>query len=163
MGGSISCGRSITSSSERPGPISIGSSGLELAAVPKLHKRLGISQRLDVLHRFTVHHVAYRQLDDLAALGARNVGNLEHLGGNVARRGIAANLPLDLVDERLVEIDSVAQAHEEDHANIAQLARRPVLTDDEALDHLVELLDLAVDLRGADAHAARVERGVGTP
>jgi hypothetical protein len=29
-----------------------------------------------------------------------------------------------------------------------------------ALEHLVELLDGAVDLGGADAHAARVQRGV---
>ena len=62
---------------------------------------------------------------------------------------------LDPVDERLVEHDAVLQAHEQHHAHVADLAGRPVLADDEALDDLGQLLDLPIDLRGADAHAAR--------
>ena len=59
--------------------------------------------------------------------------------------------------QRVVELRAGAQAHEEDDAHVVV----PVLADGERLEHLGDLLDLAVDLRGADAHAAGVERGVG--
>ena len=39
----------------------------------------------------------------------------------------------------------------------------PLLPDDEALQHLVELLDLAVDLRRPDADAAGVQHRVRAP
>ena len=56
-----------------------------------------------------------------------------------------------------VEADALAQAHEQHHARVAL----PLLADREALEHLVDRLDLPVDLGGADAHAARVQHGVG--
>ena len=60
----------------------------------------GVGQRLDVLHRPAVHDVAHRELDDLAALGARDVGDLHDLRRHVARRGVVADLLLDPVRER---------------------------------------------------------------
>ena len=39
-------------------------------------------------------------------------------------------------------------------------SRSHVLADGDALEHFVDLLDLAIDLGGADAHAARVQHGV---
>src|SRR5438552_4110601 len=137
-----------------------GGSALQFVTIPEFFERLGIGQRLDVLDRLAVHDIAHRQLDDLAALGARDVAHLHDLRRHVTRRGVGADLPLDPIDQRLVEGDTVAQADEQHHAHIAHFARRPILTDDDALYDFLELLDLAVDFGGPDAHSARVERGV---
>src|SRR5258708_26278212 len=128
------------------------SSGLELGPVAKLVQYLGVGQRLEVLHRQAVHNVAYRQLDDLAALGARDIAYLHDLRRHMPRRRVGADLPLDAIDQGVVERQPVAEPNEQDDAHVADLARRPILADDDALDDFVELLDLAVDLRGADAY-----------
>src|SRR5678809_676560 len=59
-------------------------SGLELRAVAELLQHLGIGKRFDVPHRSSVHDVAHGQLDDLAALRARYVGDLADLGRYVS-------------------------------------------------------------------------------
>ena len=133
----------------------------KLLPIAELLERLGIGQRLDVAHRQAVHDVAHRELDDLVALGARNVRHLHDLRRHVPRRGVGADVLLDPVDERRIEREAVLQAHEQDHAHVAHLARRPILADDEAFDDLGQLLDLAIDLRRADAHAAGIERRIG--
>src|SRR5882672_3243557 len=133
----------------------------ELGAVPEMLERLGVGERFDVLHRAAVHHVSHRQLDDLVRLGARDVRHLEYFGGHMARRGVLAYAPLDPGDQTFVERQALAQLHEQHHAHVADLPGRPGLPDDERLHNLVELLDLAVDLGGPDAHAARVEHGIG--
>ena len=51
----------------------------QLGAVAEVLERLGVGERLDVLHRPAMHHLAHRELDDLAALGARNIGDLHDL------------------------------------------------------------------------------------
>src|SRR5262245_35425996 len=58
-----------------PPPLQIG----ELLAVSEMRQCLGIGERLEIFHRPAVHDVAHRELDDLAALGARDVGHLQHL------------------------------------------------------------------------------------
>src|SRR4051812_42475619 len=128
----------------------------QLGAVLELLERLRVGERLDVLHLAPVHHVAYRQLDNLAALGAWNVGDLEDLRRHVARGGVVADAALDAIRDFVVHAEAVTQLDEEHDAHVAL----PVLADDERLDHLLELLDLAVDLRRADPDAARVEHGV---
>src|SRR6266536_1945016 len=135
-------------------------STLQLVAIPEFFERLGIGQRLDILDRLAMYDVAHRQLDDLAALGARNVAYLHDLRRYVARRGVGADPLLDAVDQRRVEDDAVAQPDEQHHTHVAHLAWRPILADDDALHDLVELLDLAVNLGRSDAHAARIERGI---
>ena len=75
-------------------------------------ERLGVGERLDVLHRAAVHHVAHRELDDLAALGARNIGDLHDFRGHVPRRRVGANVFLDTLRERIVEHESVAGVFE---------------------------------------------------
>src|SRR2546426_8647278 len=129
----------------------------QLGAVPEVLERLGIGQRLQVLHRPAMHHVAHRQLDDLPALGARDVFDLQDLGRDVPRGGVLADPALDCVDERIVERAIFAQLDEQHDPHVA----RPVLPDHQRLDDLLQLLDLAVDLRGADAHAAGVQHRVG--
>ncbi len=100
--------------------------------------------------------VAHGKLDDLARLGARNVGHLDDLRRHVARRGVLADLVADLLLERGVELGAIAQPHEQDDADVVV----PVLADDDRFQHLVHLLDLAVDLGRADANAARIQHRV---
>jgi hypothetical protein len=100
-----------------------------------------------------VNNVAHGELDDLAAPGARYVGDLHDLGGHVARRGVGADLAVDLLDEHLVQLAAGAQHDEEDDTGVVL----PFLANDEALLDFVELFDLAVDLGRADAHAAGVQ------
>ena len=47
--------------------------------------RLGVRQRLEVLYRPAVHHVAHGELHDLARLGARDVVDLQHLRRHVGQ------------------------------------------------------------------------------
>src|SRR5262245_11888069 len=54
----------------------------ELRAVAEMLQRLGVGERLDILHRPPVHDVAHRELDDLVRLGARDVRHLQHLRGH---------------------------------------------------------------------------------
>src|SRR5919198_6701370 len=126
----------------------------ELGPVLELLQRLGIGERLDVLHRAAVHHIAHRELDDLAALGARDVRHLADLGRHMARRSVVADAALDAVHHRLVELEPLAQLDEEYDAHVAL----PVLADYQRLDHLLELLHLAVDIGGARARPARGRR-----
>ena len=56
-----------------------------------------------------------------------------------------------------------AQLDEQHHARVARLLRRPQLADRDRFLDLVDLLDLAVDLGGADAHAARIQRRIRAP
>ena len=74
----------------------------------------------------------------------------------MARRRVLADAAADAILELVGERHAVAQPDEQHDALVVV----PVLADDEALDDLVELLDLAIDLGGADAHAAGVQHGI---
>ena len=102
-------------------------------------------------------HVADRELGDLAGAGARDVGDLNHLHRYVTGRALAADAPLDSVGQRVIQRDAFAQPDEEHDALVAL----PVLADADGLQHFVALFDLAIDLGGADAHAAGVQHRVG--
>src|SRR5262249_4662113 len=110
-----------------------------------------------------VNDLAHRELDDLVRLGPRDVPHLEHDRRNVPRRGVLAYARPDFRHERLVELAALAELDEQHDAHVADLPRRPGLADDDRLDDFVELLALAVDLGGSDAHTAGVENGVGAP
>lgn len=79
-----------------------------------------------------MHDIADGQFDDLAASGAGDVGHLQHLGGDVARRGAFANRSLDPGDQCVVEIDALLELHEQHQPDI----RLPVLSDDQGFGHL---------------------------
>src|SRR3546814_357569 len=115
--------------------------------------------RFAVLDRPAVNDVAHGELGDLAALGARDVRDADDPGRDVAGRGALADAGPDALLQGLVQRHAVAQADEQNDAHVIL----PVLADDQALDHLVQRLDLTVDLGGADPDAARVERRVGAP
>src|SRR6185295_20201421 len=70
----------------------------ELGSIAEIVQGLRIRQRLEVFRLAAVDHVAHRQLDDLAALGARDVGDLQDLGRNVAGSGVLPDLLLDFSD-----------------------------------------------------------------
>ena len=59
----------------------------------------------------------------------------------------------------VVERDAVGEHHEEDE--LARAALVVLEMDDQAVGDLRQLLDDAVELAGAEAHAAAVERRVG--
>ena len=63
----------------------------------------------------------------------------------------------DLLPQRLVELDAGLGAHEQHHAHVVL----PVLPDRQRLDDLGETLDGRIDLRGADAHSARIQHRIG--
>ena len=69
---------------------------------------------------------------------------------------LRADRVADAARERVVERDARPQAHEQHDAHVAL----PVLSDGDALLDLGQPFDLAVDLGGADAHAAGVEHRV---
>ena len=101
-------------------------------------------------------HLAHGQLGDLVVHRARNVGDRHDPGRHVARRAVAPDLPPDALDQGAVELRPVGQAHEQHDPLIAV----PFLADRERLDHLGDLLDLAIDLGGPDPHPARIEHRV---
>ena len=125
----------------------------ELGEVAKELERLRIGKRFLVLDLASVHDLANGKLGDLARLGTGNVGHLHDPGRDVARAGSGADLALDALAQPCIERQAWFQDHEQHNPHIVL----PVLTDDDALLHLFQLFDLAIDLRGADAHTAGIE------
>src|SRR5262249_52379001 len=108
-------------------------------------------------HVMTVHDVTHRELAQLAAPRPRDVGDRDDLRRHVSRRRARPHLVAYPPAEVVVDGHTGRGHHEQDDPRVTV----PFLTDGEALHHFAELLDLPVDLRGTDADAARVERGVG--
>ena len=82
------------------------------------------------------------QLDDLAALGTWDIRHLDHLGRDMARRGVASHLGADPFRSVPSSSRRPSQSDEQHDTHIVV----PALADDQASEHLVDLLDLAVDL-----------------
>ncbi len=82
----------------------------------------------------------------------------EDHGGHMAGRGAIAHLLLDQGDQLVIQGDARRQPHKENNAHVIV----PVLADGQGLKHLGDALDLGIDFSGADAHAAGIERGIGT-
>src|SRR4051812_4909051 len=132
-------------------------SRLQLDAVAKLRQRFGIREGVEVSHLASVHDVAHREFDDLAAPRAGDFVDAHDARRDVPRRGIRANSAADVFLELLGEGAAIAQPDEQDDALVAI----PLLADHEAFDHLLHLLDLAINLGGADTDAAWIEHRVG--
>ena len=103
-----------------------------------------------------MHDRAYRELDQLAALRARDVADLQDLRRHMARRRMVVDAAPDPRRQRVIEPHAVAQPHEQHDAHVVL----PLLRDHDRLEHVVDLLHCTIDLRGADAHAARVQDGI---
>src|SRR5215472_15340843 len=119
-------------------------------------ERAGVGERIPVLHRQAVNDVAYRELGEFAGERAREVGYRDDSGGNVARGGVGADGRADLLLQWLIELCTAGQAHEQYDTDIAV----PVLPHRQRLGNLRQALDRRVDLRGADAHPARIEHRI---
>ncbi len=130
---------------------------LQLGPVPELIERVRIRERFPVVDAAAVHHVAHGELYDLAALRPRDLADLHDALRHVARGGVGPHAVPDPLLERGVQRLPLAQPHEENDPFVPL----PLLSNDQALDDFIELLDLAVDLRGADPDAAGVQHRVG--
>lgn len=98
-------------------------------------------------------NVANRQFDNLSRLRPWNIGHLDDLCRNVARRGSRSNLRLDLGLKLLCEVKAIAEQHEQYDAYVIV----PILADTQGFGDLMQLLDLTVDFGRADPHAARIQ------
>ncbi len=103
-----------------------------------------------------MHDFAHRNLGDLAADRPRNIVNLEDLRRNVPGRLLLAYPVAQLRPQLLVQGQPFAQTDEKYDTDVAF----PLLSDADRFNDLVELFDDTVDLRRADAHAARIKHGV---
>jgi hypothetical protein len=130
-------------------------------SIARVHIKLiifRVGQRLAVLHRrpCTTSRTASSVILPLRCAGCRPPAR--SFAGTWRGVQPCGSAHLMRARERVVErVAARLQLHEEHDAHVAL----PVLADHHALQHLQLLLDLAVDLGRADAHAAGVEHRVG--
>src|SRR5262245_58860156 len=103
--------------------------------------------------------VADGKLRDLSRLGARDIGHSDDSCRYMSRAGARANLCPDALLKLAGELCAFGQTYEQYDPDIAV----PILTDAKRLGDFRQLLDLIVDFRSSDPHAARIERGIGAP
>ena len=133
-------------------------SALQLGPILELGQRFGIRERFDVPHGQAMHDIAHRQLDDLAVFVRGmsvtctiRAGTWRGVAFGADRAGgCAPPAPSSSATTSRRRTNSTTRT------SLLASAGRSRAT----LDHLVELLDLAVDFRRADAHAAGIEHGV---
>ena len=101
-------------------------------------------------------HVAHREFGDLAGERSGHVRHLQDDRRHVARRCVFADAAAQVRDQRRIQAGTFAQGDEQDDAGVAF----PLLAHAHGLRHGIHRLHLAVDLRGADAHAAGIQHGV---
>ena len=124
-------------------------------------ERLRVRERVaagHALRRLAHQDPLHRHLEELPGERARNGVDRGDPIGDVPRRAVVANAPPQRLLERVVEHGAVAQHDEQAHHAVGALARH---VDDEGIDDLVQGEHGPVDLGGAHAHAAAVDRRVG--
>src|SRR6185437_2194095 len=134
-----------------------GSSAGQFRQATEQVERLRIGQCVDIFHGTTVNDVSHRELGDLAADRARNVGDLNDLFWHVVRARVRADARADSPTKLLAQRLALHEAHEQHDAHVVRAVVRHGLADDDALDDLGKLLDLPIDLRRPDPNSARVE------
>src|SRR5207244_12447933 len=77
--------------------------------------------------------------------------------------GVLADAAPDALPQRLVQGETVAQADEQDDPLVRARGGADALPDRQALEHLRQLVHLAVNLGRTDTDAAGVERRVAAP
>ena len=70
---------------------------LKFRAICEQVQSLRIGERILVLYRSSVHHIAYSQFHDFSADRPRDIGNLKYLARNVARTSAPTYLLSDFV------------------------------------------------------------------
>src|SRR3569832_2112980 len=111
-----------------------------------------------LLHRHTHEDASHWNLHLLASQGVRNFLHLDDPVGFVSRRILIADLQTDAPCHILVQRPVALELHEQRHE---ELPARPVEVDDQRVLDLRHAEQRAIALRGADANAMAVERGVG--
>src|ERR1700722_657221 len=120
-------------------------------------ERVWIGERVAVVHRPSMNDIAHGKLGELARKRARHIGDRDDLGRHMPRRGAREDDAADLLIECGMERVPALQAHKETDAHIAL----PLLSDGERLGDLRHTLYCRIDLRRADAHAARIQDRIG--
>ena len=120
----------------------------------RLHHRVAAG---DFFGRHAREDAAHRNLHLLAGERVRDRVDADDLVGDVPRAAVGAQLRDDARAQRVVDGHARRGAYEQRHE---ELAAGQLQAHDEAVRHVVERFDGAIDLRRADAHAVAVERGV---
>lgn len=128
-------------------------SGIQLPKVPVVLERFRVGQRVAILHFLVVDDFAYGQFHLLSTDRIGNVGHGDDLCRNMPGRCVHADHVSYSLNEFIGKLQPVAQFHEKEDSHVVF----PVLPDHEAVQHLGDILHLAVDLRCADADATGVE------
>ena len=102
--------------------------------------------------------LAHSQFDLLAGDRVGDVGNGDDFRGNMPWRGVEADRFPDPLAQVVRELGTGAELDEEHDAHVVL----PLLADGQAVEHFVDGLHPAIDLGGAHADAAGVERRVGS-
>src|SRR5579872_921414 len=152
------CGSPVLRRRRRNIEAAVHGSGCEIRQIAEVLEGLGVGERVDVLDRQPMHHIAHGQFGQLAGQRPRNVRYRDDLCRDVAWRGVGANGVANLLLEGFVQLDVRFQPHEQDHAHISL----PILPDGECLDDLVQTLHSRIDLGGADAYTPWVQYGIGS-
>ena len=80
-------------------------SGRQIRQIAKMLERLRVGQRIDVLHRQPVDHIAHGKLGNLPRQRARQVSHRNDFRRHMARRRMGADRVANLLSQRLVELD----------------------------------------------------------
>src|SRR5918992_293470 len=124
---------------------------------------LGVAKRVlarGLLRRGSGEDLLDRHLELLAVEGLGYVRHSEDLVRHVPRRGVLADALLDPTLQVVVELGAFLEDYEEGHKGLAAL---PVDVYDQAILHLLDLLDGPVDLARPHPYAAAVYGRVGAP
>src|SRR6185437_631391 len=132
----------------------------QLREVAEKLQRPRIRERLDVLHRPSVNHLADRNLADLAAHRTRYVVDLNHYLRHVQRRSVAPYLRLDPRHEIVGQAHALPQPHEQHDPHIPVRTVPDLLPHRNALDHFWKLFDLAIYLSRSYPYSARIQSRV---
>src|SRR6266545_4655624 len=133
-------------------------STLQLGPVGELLQRLGVRERLAVLHGAPMHDVPHGQLHYFPTLRPWDVRHLEDSGWDVPGRGIRADLRADPLYFAVVQRQSFAQLDEEHDPLVAA----PLLPYHQALDDFRQLFHLAINLCGSDAYSPWIQHRIGS-
>src|SRR5215218_8318500 len=124
-------------------------------------ERGGVAERLlarGLLWRGAREDLLDGHLELLAVEGLGYLGDGEDLVRYVSRRGVLLDTPLYPVLQIVVEFDTFLQDHEERHNGASPFSGD---VDDEAVGHLLDLVDGGVDLARSHPYAAAVYGRVG--
>ena len=130
---------------------------MQFQPIPELLQGFGVCERFPIADVPPVDDVAHGKFHDLAALGARDLRDLNDPGWHVPRRCVLADPASNPILNLGCQRRALLEPDEEDDA----LVTIPALADDETLDDLVDLFHLAIDLGRSNPNSARVQHGIG--